>query len=227
MNVKICGIQDAATGVQVARLKPDHIGFVFAPSRRQVTPPQAASIIDAIRCEISNAPEMVGVYARADRSEMERVLANVPLDAVQFLVCEDLSIAQWIKDRWSIKIWLTMPIPANTADAHDEREQLIQHQFERLSSIIDNIDVLLLDTHDPVHGGGSGHSFQWDVIPAYLAYTKRYSIPLYAAGGLHTDNIAKLKASYDLQGVDVSSGVETNGVKDLIKVQSFIERVKS
>lgn len=103
-------------------------------------------------------------------------------------------------------------------------------ESERLSTLdpyAGCIDGLLIDTYDPVYGGGSGKTFAWDLIPPYQEWAKRQGIPLFVAGGLDSDNVSHLIGQYAPYGVDVSSGVESEpGVKDINKVMAFIERVK-
>lgn len=96
----------------------------------------------------------------------------------------------------------------------------------RIDAYVGTIDALLLDTYDPLYGGGSGKTFAWDRIPAYQAWTHQHGIPLFVAGGLTADNAEKLVHEYHPEGLDVSSGVETNGVKDIAKITAFVERVK-
>jgi phosphoribosylanthranilate isomerase len=89
------------------------------------------------------------------------------------------------------------------------------------------VDAILLDTHDPVYGGGSGTTFAWECIPPYLRWAREAGIRLLVAGGLSADNVGELVAAYGPDGVDVSSGVETDGVKDIAKIRDFVERVTS
>lgn len=84
----------------------------------------------------------------------------------------------------------------------------------------------MLDTHDPLYGGGSGKTFAWERIPAYAEWAKSREIALFVAGGLQPDNVQQLIQTYTPFGVDVSSGVETEGVKDIAKITAFVERVK-
>lgn len=226
MKVKICGIMDSIIGEQVARLQPDYMGFVFANSRRQVTSQQASEIIEHISQTLTQKPEMVGVYSVVDLPAIEMVLSQVPLDIIQFHSASDLSMLSEIKDNYRVKIWLTIPIPDSLPDDEHERNGIVEAQLERLANVQPYIDAVLLDTHDPKYGGGSGRIFQWDVIPSYEKMLARMSLPLFVAGGLHVDNVVELKSSYTVAGVDVSSGVESNGIKDIDKVKSFIERVR-
>ncbi len=90
-----------------------------------------------------------------------------------------------------------------------------------------SIDAVLLDTHDPLTGGGSGKAFAWNRIPSYLNWSRKNGLQLFVAGGLHDGNVDVLVRDYLPDGVDVSSGVETEGKKDIEKIRRFVERVKA
>ncbi|MCG7406461.1 phosphoribosylanthranilate isomerase [Paenibacillus sp. ACRRX] len=231
MKVKICGLSDVRTLCDVAVLKPDHIGFVFAPSRRQITPLEGKRLIRQLQASVADIPHTVGVFAKVDRDGLQQVLDHVPLQAVQLHHVEDTDIYQWIKERWDVQIWSTISITEPRVAQKDQISYTRNEQAERQLSTLDRcsnyVDLLLLDTHDPVHGGGSGITFAWDVIPAYAKVAHQMHLPLYAAGGLDPNNVGSLLSQYSIQGVDVSSGVESNGIKDITKVASFIERVRS
>jgi phosphoribosylanthranilate isomerase len=95
----------------------------------------------------------------------------------------------------------------------------------QLAEFVGTIDALLLDTHDPVYGGGSGVPFAWDCIPVYQEWARRVGVKLFVAGGLNPDNVGSLSMDYSPDGVDVSSGVESDGAKDIAKIIAFVERV--
>lgn len=84
------------------------------------------------------------------------------------------------------------------------------------------VDAFLLDTP----GGGTGRRFAWDVIPGYAAAARELGVPLFVAGGLDPGNVTDLVGRYGPDGVDVSSGVETDGAKDPAKIAAFLERVR-
>ena len=74
-------------------------------------------------------------------------------------------------------------------------------------------------------GGGTGKAFNWEVIDDYQAAAAQLNVPLYVAGGLNPDNVQELLAAYAPSGLDVSSGVETDGVKDIEKIRLFVGKV--
>lgn len=221
-KVKICGLTDLEMTRRVVKLRPDHIGFVFAPSRRQVQPSHVKQWLLKLREEVDAPPDLVGVFANPTREELKQVLDAVPLTSVQLHGKGDTTLLKWMKDHYDVQIWRTVPI--TRADEHPL--QAIAANAAAYELDVQYADVVLLDTHCPIQGGGSGKVFDWTVIPAYADQLASLKLPLYIAGGLSPDNVGLVVREYDIDGVDVSSGVETNGVKDISKVEEFIERVR-
>ncbi|MBG9736038.1 phosphoribosylanthranilate isomerase [Paenibacillus alvei] len=219
-KVKICGLTNLDITRRVIQMKPDHIGFVFAQSRRQVDPQRVKQWLLELSREEQEFPDIAGVFANPTREELKQVLDLAPITSVQLHVKNNTALLAWIKDHYDIQIWKSIPI--NGSD---------EGKFYSFSTAVNELDVqyadvILLDTYCPVQGGGSGKVFDWTVIPAYTDALEEFELPLYIAGGLTPDNVGLVVREYGIQGVDVSSGVETNGVKDVVKVQEFIERVR-
>lgn len=229
MKAKICGITSSEMAVQIAALHPDYMGFVFAKSRRQVEPAEVNTFISRMREVTETLPKLVGVFGHTSQEDIEQVLHRVKLDAIQFHFPADIDWLPAIKQQFEVEIWLTIPIPHFNDEELDKisiKHLLHLKGFENLEKASSHIDGVLLDTHDPVYGGGSGKTFRWELIPLVAELVDNYRLPLFAAGGLTPSNVAELK-QYPLAGVDVSSGVESNGVKDIDKVRQFIERVRN
>lgn len=222
-KVKICGLMNFEMTRRVVQLRPDHIGFVFAPSRRQVQPSHVKQWLLKLKEEGDALPDLVGVFANPTREELKQVLDEVPLTSVQLHGKGDTALLKWMKDHYDVQIWRTVPIIRD-----DERQprQSIAAAAAAYELDVQYADVVLLDTHCPIQGGGSGKVFDWTVIPSYADQLASLRLPLYIAGGLSADNVGLVVREYDIDGVDVSSGVETNGVKDISKVEEFIERVR-
>lgn len=226
--MKICGIRNAETLRAMKGLDVDHIGFVFAPSKRRVTPEEAGAMIGVLRNEgfrtAANGGgepfRTAGVFVNPSWEEMERVLAAAPLDIVQLHGRETPEFCRRVKDAFGVGIFKAVPIPEEGTGR--PAEELI----EDLVPYASHADAFLLDTYDPGVGGGSGRTFSWETIPPVLEWTKGVGSALIVAGGLHADNVRALLSAYRPDGVDVSSGVETEGVKDIAKIRSFVERVK-
>jgi phosphoribosylanthranilate isomerase len=221
-TVKICGLQTPETAAVVAGLPVDQAGFVFAMSKRQVTPEKAGELIAVLRDSAAQPtgtrPLTVGVFVNPSMEELERTLAAAPLDVVQLHGAEDPDFCREVKSRFGVQIYKVVSLKVASDEGPDSL------QMETFSGAV---DAVLLDTLDPVYGGGSGKTFDWERIPAHLSEARRLGLKLIVAGGLTPDNVADLIETYRPDGVDVSSGVETEGVKDADKIKSFVERVKS
>ncbi|WP_248925438.1 phosphoribosylanthranilate isomerase [Paenibacillus hamazuiensis] len=213
-TVKICGLMMPQTIRSIAQLPIDHIGFIFAKSRRQVTPEQVGEMIRTYRGERPDGtPLMFGVFVNPSFEQLEMTLAEAPLDVVQLHGEETPEFCRKVKETLGVKVYKVFSVTEETGSS--PREQL--------EIYLGSIDGILLDTA----GGGTGKTFDWERIPDYLPVTREAGIPLIVAGGLHADNVAELLSRYRPDGVDISSGVETDGVKDVSKITTFVERVKA
>jgi len=238
VRVKICGLQDEATIQALDGLPIDEIGFVFAKSRREVKPALAAELIRAVKklsTPSGGSPRTVGVLVNADLVQIKALLAEAPLDVVQLHGGESPELCAEIRQQCGVEVWKVFSITpdehAPQADAatssamgqnSSEQQAAIAHGAGRLTAYKDKVDAVLIDTA----GGGTGHTFAWHVIDSYAREAERMGVPLYVAGGLQPDNVSELLVQYSPGGVDVSSGVETEGHKDVEKIKRFVERVK-
>ncbi|HZG78320.1 MAG TPA: phosphoribosylanthranilate isomerase [Paenibacillus sp.] len=219
-QLKICGLRDAMTAAAVAPLAIDCIGFMFVErSKRRVTAEDARGMIEAMRAA-GGRQKFVGVFVDPTIEELATVLAVAPLDVLQLHGAETPAFVRECRARFpSVPVWKALGVASEAR--HDEAAVAA-----RLAPYDGLLDALLLDAFDPVVGGGTGRTFRWDVIPAYRRWTEAQGIPLFAAGGLHEGNVGELLAAGIVDGVDVSSGVETDGVKDPEKIRTFVKRVK-
>ncbi|MBA9085344.1 phosphoribosylanthranilate isomerase [Fontibacillus solani] len=215
--VKICGLQSVEVLKSMINLPVDYIGFVFARSKRQVTTARAAELVPVLKeWKTGSIPQSVGVFVNPTWSELSEILKSAPLDIVQLHGTESPEFCQEVKERLGVKVFKACSVQ-NDGSLHGG---LTMESYEGV------IDGLLLDTYDPKYGGGSGMTFAWELAAPYKAWAGSNGILFLAAGGLHPDNVKDLLMTMGPDGVDVSSGVETNGVKDLIKMTAFVERVK-
>lgn len=221
--VKICGIRNTETLDRIRHLPVDCVGFVFAPSKRQVTADQAAELIAYIRSEGLNRNglfQTAGVFMDPDFDELQKLLARAPLDIVQLHSKETPDFCRKVRTAFGVKVFKSVSIPEGSGSEPNAEA------LAALEPYIGHVDALLLDTYDPAAGGGSGRTFSWEAIPGYREWARNNGIKLLVAGGLSPDNVAELIGTYRPDGVDVSSGVETGGVKDPDKIARFVERVK-
>lgn len=220
-KVKICGLQDVEVLKSMVHLPVDYIGLVFAPSRRKVSPEQAAGLASVLgEWKTGQAPLAAGVFVNPEMDELNGTLAAVPLGVIQLHGNESPAFCREVKEAFpGVQIWKALPVAVAEIDDTDNNGSLLE-------SYTGAIDALLLDTFDEAQRGGSGRTFAWDKIPAYRKRARAMGVPLFVAGGLSPDNVGGLLEDYAPDGVDVSSGVESDGVKDIAKMTAFVERVK-
>lgn len=221
-TVKICGIRAPETARELNRLQLpiDQVGFLFASSKRQVTPRQAGELIALLRGEggATDGPLAVGVFVDPTEELLRETLAEAPLDVLQLHGRETPAFCRHVRETFGLAVCKTIPVAAS-GGAPDVDPLAAVEPYRGA------VDAILLDTHDPLLGG-TGRTFAWDRIPAYAAWAADAGVKLLVAGGLQPDNVQELLDQYRPDGVDVSSGVETDGHKDIEKIKRFVERVK-
>lgn len=220
-KVKICGIKEEATLEGMSGLPVDYIGFMFAKSRRQITPDRARELqilSRSIPMAEGKPPLIVGVFVNPQWLDIAEVMSKVVLDVVQLHGDETPEFCREVQESLPVKVWRALPIDEETPDGDN-----LSSGAERLNAYKGAVTAILLDTA----GGGTGKAFRWDVIPSYQEAARINDLQLFIAGGLNPDNADQLITSYHPQGVDISSGVETDGVKDIHKITAFVERVRS
>ncbi len=225
VQIKICGLQTLEMIQSVVTLPLTYIGFVFAPSKRKVTPEQVGSwvnYVNSLRKLDRMVPRTVGVFVNPSLEELREVVRSTSIDVIQLHGQETPDFLRFIKQE------LGKPIIKSVSVLPSNQEMItLESVITQCQPYEEFIDVLLVDTHEPMYGGGSGKTFTWDCIPIYQQWANRAHVELFVAGGLHADNVHQLITDYHPHGVDVSSGVETDGVKDIIKIQRFVERVNT
>lgn len=212
-RIKICGLKDTSTIEAMNGLPFHEIGFVFAPSKRQVDAETAAALIgSAKRLQAAGgiAPRTVGVFVNPDLEELTAILEKAPLDVVQLHGQETPAFCRAVKNTLHAKVWKVQSIGKDGKSAR-----------ERVSEYAGCVDAILIDTA----GGGTGQTFDWQVISAYQAAAALINVPLYVAGGLNPGNVGELLEGHTVDGIDVSSGVETDGRKDIEKIRLFVRKV--
>lgn len=221
--VKICGLMtpDTAREMKEAGAEVDYIGFMFAPSKRRIDTQRAGEIVRAFGVGgggEAGAPRFVGVFVNPELAELGAIVEAVPLDAVQLHGDETAEFCRNVKRRHPrVEVWKALGVRGDS---------LNDEAAAALAPYAGAIDTVLLDAWDPVAVGGTGMTFRWEVIPAYRHWCDTHGIRLIVAGGLNAGNVGDLLGAYAVGGVDVSSGVETEGVKDIEKIRTFAERVK-
>lgn len=218
-RIKICGLKDVPTLEAMDGLPIHEIGFVFAKSKRQVSPDTAASLIEtASRLKGSGGerPRTAGVFVNPTLEELRQVIGVAPLDIVQLHGGETPQFCRAVKEALGVQVW-----KAISMKQAGESEEQPMTAAARIEPYRDAIDAVLIDSA----GGGTGHTFDWEAIKQYSDAARTFGLALYVAGGLHADNVQQLLSEYSPDGVDVSSGVETDGQKDIGKIRLFVRKV--
>ena len=210
-RVKICGIRDKNHALAAVEAGADFIGLVFAPSKRQVTPTQACEIISAVK-KSSDAIKVVGVFVNAPVSQVNEIADFCALDCVQLSGDESWEYCREIVEPIIKAIRIGQQSPEELcAELSAGGELLPAQRF-----------ITLLDSQVEGQYGGTGESFNWN-----LAQQVAEKFPVIIAGGLDPKNVARLIETVRPWGVDVSSGVESNGLKDASKIRAFVKAVRS
>jgi len=209
-RIKICGIRDKTQALAAVEAGADFIGLVFAPGKRQVSPAQAYEIIGAVK-KSSNAAKVVGVFVNAPVFQVNEVADFCALDVVQLSGNES----------WEYCRKVVSPVIKAIRVGQQSPEELCAELSAATKSLSGRRFMTLLDSQVEDKYGGTGQSFNWN-----LAREVARRFPIIIAGGLDSKNVGRLIKIVAPWGVDVSSGVETRGVKDTSKIKSFIEAVR-
>jgi phosphoribosylanthranilate isomerase len=218
--VKICGLQQPEHARVAIDAGADLLGVIFAESKRQLGIDEARAIREVVgeRVEVLdssvqaviealsvNRPLLVGVFAKQSPDEINRIAAAVDLDLIQLSGGEHPSMVER----------LHRPVLRAVHVGVDSTSKSVRTELARSPAIP------FLDTKSDL-GGGSGEVFDWS-IAADIAAESAFMV----AGGLTPENVATLVREIQPWAVDVSSGVETDGVKDPAKIRAFLDAVRS
>ena len=231
-KVKMCGISKVETIPAIVEAKPHYMGLVFAPSNRQVTVEQAKTLVDELHKQyakiygtpavpmnsktekdsnglgkkntISEAIKSVGVFVNETLDNLVAIANKVNLDAVQLHGDEDEAFIRSLKERINVEVWKAVQI-RSASDAE--------------TWIDSSADMLLFDAYHKDERGGTGEVFDWSCLD-------EFERPFMLAGGIDSTNVARAIRTVRPYGIDISSGIETDGMKDNDKIKAFINVVK-
>ena len=216
-KVKMCGISKVETIPAVVEAKPDYMGLVFAPSKRQVTVEQAKILIEELHRgyakkygsdtehDKNDTIKTVGVFVNETVDNLVTIANEANLDAVQLHGDEDEAFIQSLKERTNVEVWKAIQI-RSAADAE--------------AWIDSNADMLLFDAYHKDERGGTGEVFDWSCLD-------EFERPFMLAGGIDSTNVARAIRTVRPYGIDISSGIETDGVKDDEKIKAFTNIVRT
>lgn len=198
-KIKICGLTSMDDIMAVNAWKPDYAGFVFAPGKRRISPETAAAFKKVLVPEI----QAVGVFVNEGAGMVAELANQGVIDLIQLHGDETPA------DVRALKAMTNAPII---------KAIRVRTMEDIRSALAFPSDYLLFDTYTRDAYGGSGLTFDWSMIPAM-------NRPYFLAGGLTPDNI-KDAVRTTACCLDISSGVETGGRKDRMKIKQVIETVR-
>lgn len=209
-RVKICGITDKANALAAVEAGADFIGLVFAPSKRRISPAQAREIADAVK-KSSTVTKLVGVFVNAPVFQVNEIADFCALDVIQLSGNES----------WEDCRKIVNPVVKAVRVDRQSSQDICAELSAASRLLAGRRFVTLLDSRVEGTYGGTGKTFDWDLAQEVA---KKFSVIV--AGGLDPKNVASLIKRVAPWGVDVSSGVETGGIKDIAKMKAFIEAVR-
>jgi phosphoribosylanthranilate isomerase len=208
--VKICGLSEVEHIMAASEAGVDFVGMVLAPSRRQVSPEKALKLVEVVH-SLKNHPAVVGVFVNSLSQEVNHIAEYCQLDWIQLSGDEDWRYCQQI-ERPLIKVFHV---------TEGQKAEDIIAEIEKGYDVLPKGFFCLLDSRTGDTYGGTGQVFDWQIAKEVSA-----RFPVIVAGGLTPQNVRSLVREYQPWGVDVSSGVETNGKKDPVKIKDFIKTVR-
>ena len=209
-KVKMCGISKVETIPAIVDAKPDYMGLVFAPSKRQVTVDQAKTLVEELHKQYavrynSETIKTVGVFVNETVENLLKIAEEVKLDVIQLHGDEDESFIQILKEQSNVEVWKAVQVRSAT-----DTEKWIDS----------SADMLLFDAYHKDERGGTGEVFDWSSLD-------EFERPFMLAGGIDSTNVARAIRTVRPYGIDISSGIETNGVKDDEKMKAFTNIVRT
>lgn len=194
------------------KVKPDFVGFIFANTRRKISATQAKEFREALDAEIP----AVGVFVNEDISVITSLVQDGCIDMVQLHGEEDADYIRRLREVCDVPVIKAVKV------------QTVK-QIRQAAEL--PVDYLLLDTYRKGVLGGTGEAFDWELLRESRAAAgdtsegELFGKPYFLAGGLHAGNLREA-AALGSYGLDVSSGIETDGSKDFDKMVEVVNIVR-
>ncbi len=211
-KIKLCGMMKPCDIEYANRVKPDLVGFIFANTRRKISAAQAKQFREALDAEIP----AVGVFVNEDISVITSLVQNGCIDMIQLHGEEDADYIRRLREVCDVPVIKAVKV------------QTVE-QIRQAAAL--PVDYLLLDTYRKGVLGGTGEAFDWELLREAKATAgdtaegELFGKPYFLAGGLHAGNLREA-AALGSYGLDVSSGIETDGSKDFTKMVEVMELVR-
>ena len=216
VKVKFCGISQEDTVPVLLETQPDYVGFIFAPSKRQVTVEQAKSITRSLQDSVHTTSgnkccSRVGVFVNETIPTIVEITKAVPLSVVQLHGDETVTYIETLRIQLQeeqlefIEIWKAIQVQG--------KEDILPWKQAP-------IDGLVVDAYSKEERGGTGKTIDWSLLDDV-------QVPYYLAGGIGLHNVARAIRRLQPYGLDMSSSLETNGQKDVKKIKSMAQIIKT
>ena len=216
VKVKFCGISQDDTVPVLLETEPDYVGFIFAPSKRQVTVEQAQSITRSLQDSVhttsgGKCSSRVGIFVNKTIPTIVEIAKAVPLSVVQLHGDETIAYIESLRIHLEeeqlgfIQIWKAVQVQT--------KEDIMQ--WEQAP-----IDGLVVDAYSKTTRGGTGQTVDWSLLEGI-------EMPYYLAGGIGLHNVARAIRRLQPYGLDMSSSLETNGQKDASTIRTMSQLIKT
>ena len=212
-KIKLCGMMKPCDIEYANRVKPDFVGFIFANTRRKISAAQAKQFREALDAEIP----AVGVFVNEDISVIASLVQGGCIDMIQLHGEEDADYIRRLREVCDVPVIKAVKV------------QTVE-QIRQAAAL--PVDYLLLDTYRKGVLGGTGEAFDWELLREAKAAAgdtaegELFGKLYFLAGGLHAGNLREA-AALGSYGLDVSSGIETDGSKDFTKMVEVMELLRS
>lgn len=212
-KIKLCGMMKPCDIEYANRVKPDLVGFIFANTRRKISAAQAKEFRKALDAEIP----AVGVFVNEDISVITSLVQDGCIDMIQLHGEEDADYIRRLREICDVPVIKAVKV------------QTVE-QIRQAAAL--PVDYLLLDTYRKGVLGGTGEAFDWELLREAKAAAgdtaegELFGKPYFLAGGLHAGNLREA-AALGSYGLDVSSGIETDGSKDFDKMVEVVNIVRT
>lgn len=212
-KIKLCGMMKPCDIEYANRVKPDFVGFIFANTRRKISAAQAKQFREALDAEIP----AVGVFVNEDISVIASLVQDGCIDMIQLHGEEDADYIRRLREICDVPVIKAVKV------------QTVE-QIRQAAAL--PVDYLLLDTYRKGVLGGTGEAFDWELLREAKAAAgdtaegALFGKPYFLAGGLHAGNLREA-AALGSYGLDVSSGIETDGSKDFDKMVEVMNIVRT
>ncbi|TGM66726.1 phosphoribosylanthranilate isomerase [Leptospira meyeri] len=204
-KIKICGIKDLATLELCVDLQVDFVGLNFSPRSPRAINADTAETLLKLRKK-SGFPKLVFLFFENELTEIETLTNRFQPDLIQ-LIRGDAYVTSQI---WNEFTETKKLLPAIR----------IQTKITNEKDLEPKSNLVILDSYQKTLGGGTGHTFPWE----YVTSVKR---PFLLAGGITPDNVKSALETVHPYGIDVASGVETDGIKDPNKIKTLVQNVRT